>query len=726
MRISTLKKLLKKYKKIRQPFFSANVSTAYHELIQNLSNHFKDRNGQEELTTVDIYMVLKLLPFDKHLKLFTAIKAELDQHHLFDIFDILNHAGCMNERCFENIHGCSKDISNAMYHLLKNQDFKISALNKNDIILLLILYDEAIEEKWDLLAIEKCICLLSQWNNLTDISLQMLYQHGSNAHKLVKVFELCNKAFIPSMTINNYNDILPMHTHYSDMLQHYDAICMLLQRLERAGVTVSHHVIDASIYQAMTTFYDSSQLEQFYESLEHFCNIISDKISLDQFDWSALLKLESSSQIIFHNIIHELNTDGLLNQQTFNYYAKKLMSSDSLLHHAHDVVYFVTTLAYDKIFPSNKVLSSLYLLSTAAFDQFKKTVSNLSEAGLLTAKSFGAALERMTARLPPVTALVVQKESKKETKLARTKIKSIDGTYSFFTGPRRRSEENNYGTFKKGYTTEISSTPIINVKKIMESARNKNDDGYHDAVREVKFNRLLNRKAEYFSTSVKTEFFRSHFYHVISEWHTEKDLSQFTTLELMQASSEARLKCLCELLSDLNIIHKHNRIHGDIKSSNVILDLKKLSMKLIDFGGAIKFGSGKDPVTTFLYSDPYGSPAHFYSDVYLMGTVIMTLFPELYQDETNISISSHIIFAPTTKTNLSLIEKAMKQLVDAMQSSNINERCTSDDAYQYCVDVLKNLQQLDDKMLQNITLSTIKRSNTTVEDILRETRLKSV
>lgn len=234
------------------------------------------------------------------------------------------------------------------------------------------------------------------------------------------------------------------------------------------------------------------------------------------------------------------------------------------------------------------------------------------------------------------------------------------------------------------------------------------------------------RDADYYATP-DSSISRSHFYRVITPWQEGKDLRKYTPLELKQATYEDKFQCLSQALEELNTLHQHNRIHGDLKPANFILNLNAKTLKIIDFGGSIKFGSGKKPAHTRFYGDPHKDAAHFYSDVYSMAGIAKILFPELYfyvnQYSKTFLPGEFATFTLVKKDHLSVIEKAIIQLIDAMQHPDTSLRCTSADAAGYCKKILENLSELDENMLREITESTIARTNTTVEDILREARI---
>ncbi len=183
----------------------------------------------------------------------------------------------------------------------------------------------------------------------------------------------------------------------------------------------------------------------------------------------------------------------------------------------------------------------------------------------------------------------------------------------------------------------------------------------------------------------------------------------------MQIPIEKRLRCLRSGLADLNTLHQHHRIHGDVKCQNYILDLENASMKLIDFGTSHKKGSSKSYAWTAAYSDPHSFADGFGKDLYAVGLVTMYLFPEIY----SVSFDSTKAYVSVNKTNYTIVEQAVVTLVDSMMNAKLRSRCTSEDALHYCDELISHFAQLNEGLLATITNSTLTRAHTTLEDVFR-------
>lgn len=352
---------------------------------------------------------------------------------------------------------------------------------------------------------------------------------------------------------------------------------------------------------------------------------------------------------------------------------------------------------------SNGQLKALFSLSDSNLQRLYKMVSRLISNKLLDQNSFEKAFQRVTAKLPPVLECTVSKKSRKKTNAPRSELK-LDNKNAFFIEHSKQYASGGFGLVKKGYRSPESVEPVYAIKKLKKSDPTKSQNA---AIREVKYHRLLGREAFYFSRNGKTC--------IVSEWQCEKSVDQYTSSELLQVSIEKRLRCLSSGLSDLNTLHQYYRIHGDIKCQNFILNLNNTSMKLIDFGTSHKRDSSKSFGWTTAYRDPHTSQDHFCKDLYAMGIVTMHLFPEIY----TISFKKNKAKISGNKTSFTIEEQSIVNLVNSMMHSDINSRCTSEDAFYYCNELITYFHQMNEELLGKITTSTIKRVKLTVEHMLR-------
>lgn len=716
------------FKKLLAPVENdTSISTADNEAVIKIKDYLKKFKDEDELAAEHIYQVLQLTPHDNDSVLFTTLKREFDHHHLFAICELLHANDRLHEMAFSMIYynlGLDEEdvpeVRNFLWRLISNDNFKISAISKESPMWLLFIISRIVKQKKDFQLFEQCLCFMSRWNQLDMRPLNFLISQKNSDHRLLHVFELCDNTDYPWYHFDHYS---------KNLLKHLATIDELIKRLKEAGIAIVKDLMSAIIIKSESTFFELLQPNTYYPLLINFINI-SNKFTIESYFWSLLFKKDMAGQLLFYKLIEDLDKEKLLDQVTFDQYVKRLIfGSLSILDCGNDMELLVNTLNDNKIILSKEVMLSFYIFSKDTFLQLSKNVVNLANMGLLNELSFNKAFARITKKLPPIEALVIKKDSRKVTKEARSHIESSDGKYNFFISHDKKPEKGAFGVIKKGYNTVTSSVPLYGIKKITDSVRREYDDGLHDAAREVKCNRLLNRKSDYYATPCNG-FSRSYFYRVISPWHDGKDLDKYAAAELMQSSYEDRLQCLSLALAELNTLHQHNRIHGDLKPLNFILNLKSKSMHIIDFGGSIKFGSGKIAAHTNFFNEYHSWGQHFHSDLYAMGIIAKMLFPELYrfdnQHKTSYFLDEVATFTLLKQSNLSIIEKAIIQLIDAMQHQDKNIRCTSEDASSYCKKIIEKLTHLDDIALDEIIQSTIARTNATVEDILREARVNKM
>lgn len=707
MLVLTIKKILVQYRESKR---NKLLSATDHEAIFHLDHYFKHREDNEELSDADIYKIVTWVSCDITSRFYLAIKQAF---HLYPI----------DKACALSIASLmSIDTRNCLSRLMKSDKGSVTELNQKYYFTLLLLMNHAVNEKWSLSVIEACIHFFSHWNKLQGSAFELLMRFGHHERRLLDVLELCNHTYTPYEMFNHY---------CVGLLTYLDAIKGVINHLKTLGITTDKVLIGILIHKTNSSFYDQQQVKIFSSLLSQFVAAIHGKVLLDDHHWALLIDKNTVSQTGFMRLIGHLNEENLLDQKTFfRYFKLHIVKNKSLLNCPEKLSSLIEILMKHHIIPENKSLLDLFSLTLTQYAQCKTTILHLSAAGLLNKNSFHKTLDRMCERFPQVTPVEIDKDDNLPIGCPRSKVISTDGKYAFFTDHKNVAgswrDKGSFGIVRKGYATINSTTPIVGVKKILQSARNEKDDGYHDAMREVKYNRLLKRQSDFYET---WRLSGGNGYSVITEWLDGKDLSYCTSKECAALTYAERLQCLCQAFLEVNTLHQHNRIHGDLKYANFVINLQNKSMKLIDFGGAIKFGSGKNLVTTHFYEDPNNLPEHFYSDMYSMSIVTMALFPELFEDnfQGKIKVQKHdyATFTQIKVTQLSTVEKAIIQLVESLQHKDTNRRCTSEDAYRYCSELVKCMPDLDEAMLQNITVATIHRTEPTVEDILREARIKT-
>ncbi len=349
-----------------------------------------------------------------------------------------------------------------------------------------------------------------------------------------------------------------------------------------------------------------------------------------------------------------------------------------------------------------KWLPLLLPLSERNIQRLARLTLRLAAKKLLHEASFEAALKRIAFILPLVEEATVVKNSRKLTGQPRSEL-IINDQLRFFMGHQEEKDEGSFGVVKKGYKEEDGSLPAFSIKHLKEL-------DYEEASREVKYQRLLGREAYYFTRKNRLT--------IVSEWQKEKSLHQFSALDLKQTAFEKRLVCLISLLTELNFLHLHYRVHGDIKAQNVILDLKNLLMKLIDFGAAHKEGSCKVRSYTAYYADPKlkaGIAYSFCDDIYALGIVVAFLFPDFF----SVGLESYNTQICLHRSPLLIEHGILLHLIKALLNPDRKKRCTCEDALQFCQAVVQHYPSLDMALVTSLSETLLNRSTVTEEDIFR-------
>lgn len=350
----------------------------------------------------------------------------------------------------------------------------------------------------------------------------------------------------------------------------------------------------------------------------------------------------------------------------------------------------------------DKMLRGILSLSSVNTKRLRVIVSTLEKEKMLNQSSFEAAFQRIAEKLPAVQESTTFKNSRKLTKLPRTGM-TLNSSMVFFKDSQACGT-GGFGVVKKGYRHIDETGPAFGIKKLKERDQAK---ARQEAIREVKYNRLLGRKAFFYCGKRATR--------IVSEWQNGTALNNCQPSELKKKSFPDRLSCLISALSDVNALHQHYRIHYDIKLENFILDWENLTLRLIDFGTAHKMGANKSFGCTDIYIDPKAFGDHFSGDLYAMGIVVMYLFPDIY----DLALNGKKLEITLVKTQLSVHEQAIVELVNEMMTRPKAQRCSAQDALQYCMQIKHQFETLDVPGLRAIAETTIHRTSTQLEDVLR-------
>lgn len=369
-----------------------------------------------------------------------------------------------------------------------------------------------------------------------------------------------------------------------------------------------------------------------------------------------------------------------------------------------------------EINPADK--SIILKLSARNMARLKKVTTKLYHQGGLNSHSFSTLVRQVSGKNPDI------QPSKVETPPEAPAMSSVSGMTFYlhktplFTGGQ--------GTIYGGYVSPAAALPRTPDYCIKKFTARDNDTAIHEA----KYLLLAGRRTAIVTTGDSTN--------VVTEWQRGEDLAtlsekiDFKTLPLAR-----RIHWLASGLNDLEKFHAAFRIHADMKPLNFIVDMATDQMKLIDMGAAQKINSPKDKVTTPGFIDlKEGFPKKMASDMYSMGKIMSFMFPDLYKcDVRAISLPMKVPNAPHinvdvgisyfTKiktTNLTPIESALMQLVDAMMEATAEHRCTCEQALKFCNGLLQKIvnDQITPEELTDLLNTTINRKEFTVEDALRD------
>ncbi|MDR3502070.1 MAG: ankyrin repeat domain-containing protein [Legionella sp.] len=366
----------------------------------------------------------------------------------------------------------------------------------------------------------------------------------------------------------------------------------------------------------------------------------------------------------------------------------------SCLHH-HDVSLL-----------SQGNIQQLCVLSVNNLKRISILVDNLAKYNLLNNQTLEGALQRLQTKVVSPAETNIFQITLSEDQL-KTQTILTDGHRFWMSRDATLFARGGQGTIRQAYLSSQDVEPAYCIKQIQSGVV---ADLKEAARREAKNHGLFSRTAFFFSDRGAA--------FVASAWQPGQALGIFSREQLISLSFDTRLKCIITALRDLNQLHSRYRTYNDIKPLNFILDVPGQAMRLIDFGSVLKHGSTKKTMYTELYRDPVHKTG-FLNDTYGMGLIIAVLFPDLFAANF-VADSSQLLVNPESA---SPEHKAIIKLVQALIDKDIEKRCTIADALNYSEWLMENLPSLDEASLDDIALLTISRTNTMVEDVLRDARL---
>lgn len=359
-------------------------------------------------------------------------------------------------------------------------------------------------------------------------------------------------------------------------------------------------------------------------------------------------------------------------------------------------------------------LNRIYNLSINNLKRFRRACLTLSKHNLLDTKSCTLALLRISTPVPIIPLSYTSLEKITTPLGERKKIKLNNHTIFYEESDCKEGSEFRGAQAKicKGYLEPEESSLHYAIKSF------KVDDETYanvkNARREAKISHLLGRQTFRFYDYVIPL--------IVTPWLQDRALDQYEEEEITAVCYHDRLQWILSLLQDINQLHEHYRIHGDIKPANMILNIATQKLVLIDFGSTHKIDTHNPHRFHFAqgYSDlQTKSINRFAYDIYAMGLVIAHIFSDIFEIEYK-RLKSEV--KKTRFSKFSVVERAIVKLVGAMVERNPRERCTSEAALQFVSDILKHYQILNDQKFKEILEQTLNHANFTVEDILRKSK----
>ncbi|KTC96163.1 protein kinase domain-containing protein [Legionella erythra] len=714
---------------------------SYHriEQLRHYLHQFAGEADEYELTAKDVLDLMKAIPKlvgdNKDLPPIDKLKQSLDTHFLFWIYSVLNDAGLIDEAAFTEIYNLPPEGRQQLVYFL------CEFPPQSDLLLGILTFAAKktnLSEK-----IESCLRFFQERKQLAFAALALLASKAHEAHCLLKTLNALD-------SLNCLNEAAFESLTARDSLYQVDEMLDLIRQL---NIPATRELVDAIaassslnylveilpvvLASGKVTLTQSMLIGLLNKDFKFFFVRRSVLMRLGQYDllnnqtWHYVLKhdvflvkqildilaaasLAKGSEALLNRIMSKtidgydlvqslgyLQKAGVLNQQSLESCLQLLPKSPAvspkkdLLHvfHQLDEAGFMIT---------EPQLTLLFSLSSANIRRLHNRVVNLIHNKQLNPHSFAEALQRTSEKLPPVKEVVADKKSRKVSGAARSQV-CVNNGHSFFTSHDKHYDEGGFGKVKKGFPSADAPEPVYSIKKLYEKDKGT---AQREGIREVKHHHLLGRQAFYYTLKGIT--------YIVAEWQKGKGLHCYSVDELKKIHMKNRLACLRDGLAQLNTLHEHARVHGDIKEQNFILDFNASSMKLIDFGGSHRQASEKPFAYTPAYADPRISGDHYGRDMYAMGIVAMQLFPELY----TVSVDALTTRFKANKVRPTVIEQAVLFLIAAMMRSDFDKRCTSEAALSYCDKLLK-AAVLDRNVLEEIKNATITRPNKTVEDVLR-------
>lgn len=441
-------------------------------------------------------------------------------------------------------------------------------------------------------------------------------------------------------------------------------------------------------------------LEDFLEALKQ-AHI---EIEFDQ-DTLKIIKSLSDEQLVgLKQSIIYFDTNKMSNIELLsNAAAEELQSSNRAPDYL--LKQFFIELESNKIYVHDDTKEAIKKLKVRQLNRLSQIVYDLRKFNLLDTEAFNKALERLTTKVPRVEESTVEKHSRKGTDNKQSTLKIGDDLeLSMGHGKENKISEGKRKIIRKAYEkySKDSREPEYAIKYIGRNDKDEYESGQEKiAEREARYSRLLGHPTRWYSREGKKPA-------VVTTWAKDSKALDSTGLNIIEMPFEKRMNCLVSFFTQLNILHNQNMMHGDIVNKNIMINTNAGIMRIIDFETA-----GPSGVNKALSGMEFKMLENMTVDVYHAQAIVKRLFPEIRFGAKKGSTESNALNG--------IQQQAVKNLVEAL----VQTLCTSEDALHYCKKVIGLGDKLSEVTLKEISESTIKRHEVTVEDVLRRPGLGS-
>lgn len=413
-------------------------------------------------------------------------------------------------------------------------------------------------------------------------------------------------------------------------------------------------------------------------------------------------------------------------------------------------------------------LVSILTLSTNKVKQLYDIVKRLSDHNLLNQQEFDSAFRLTAERLPDIqpTTLTALKRLKSNAGKCNDQKYIFENGTSVYSSKSDGKSSGGFGEVSRGYSTYSHRKPTHAIKNIFNcdddvtdkekefdalvsqhtfkkhlytdkdienifkrfyafpTAPNKSSlefdtrkitaENYVKRVRrEVKHLKLLGRDAFFFHKSKEC--------YVVAPWSAGHPLMvEHGTIFLAETPTlHQSAKYILELLNQLNILHEHYRVHGDLSPLNIIIDEATGSVNIIDLGCAYKVGSkyasDAHHLLTLSPTQRYDSLYDFRDDMYALGLIAAALTPDLFSYK---ATGFPTVISRLKLDNLTPSENFLYTLVDAMTHPDRDARCTCRDALTACTQALDIWDELSQEKLDSIYRATLLKKELSADDVV--------